>query len=114
MSTSMSAMQAGFTTGYADIADGDNMIFIDQVWPDMKWGFFDEPKTAEVKITFYVTNYPGDLPRVYGPYSVTVGTQYLSVRMRGRLIAFSVTSTDLGSFWRLGAIRYRFMADGKF
>ena len=110
----MNAMQAGFTTGYADIADGDNMIFIDQVWPDMKWGFFDEPKTAEVKITFYVTNYPGDLPRVYGPYSVTVGTQYLSVRMRGRLIAFSVTSTDLGSFWRLGAIRYRFMADGKF
>lgn len=107
-------IDCGFTTGYAQIAEGDNMIFIDQVWPDMKWGFFDEPKTAKVNLTFYVTNYPGDAPRVYGPYEVTVGTQYLSVRMRGRLIAFSVTSTDLGSFWRLGALRYRFQPDGKF
>jgi hypothetical protein len=108
------AIQCGFTTGYAQIAEADNMIFIDQVWPDMKWGFFDEPKTAEVDITFYVTNYPGDRPRTFGPYKVTVGTEYISVRMRGRLIAFSVSSTDLGSFWRLGAIRYRFAPDGKF
>lgn len=108
------AMDSGFTTGYANIADGDNMIFIDQVWPDMKWGFFDEPKTAKIDLTFYVTNYPGDTPRQYGPYEVTQQTQYLSVRMRGRLIAFSVSSVDLGSFWRLGAIRYRFQPDGKF
>lgn len=108
------AMPCGFTTGYANLSDGDNMIFIDQVWPDMKWGFFDEPKIASVDITFYVTNYPGDQPRVYGPYPVTVSTQYLSVRMRGRLIAFSVSSADLNSFWRLGAIRYRFQPDGKF
>jgi hypothetical protein len=108
------AMEAGFTTGYASLADGDEMIFIDQVWPDMKWGFVDEPKTAQVKLTFFVTNYPGDTPIEYGPYTVTRQTQYLSVRMRGRLVSFSVSSTDLGSFWRIGAIRYRFQSDGKF
>ena len=107
-------MEAGFTTGYAAISDGDQMMFIDQVWPDMKWGFVDEPKTAVVKITFYVTNYPGDPPIQYGPYEVTQGTQYLSVRMRGRLISMSVSSTDQNSFWRLGAIRYRFQHDGKY
>jgi hypothetical protein len=108
------AMEAGFTTGYANLADGDNMIFIDQVWPDMKWGFVDEEKTAQVKITFFVTNYPGDPPIEYGPYTVTQSTQYLSVRMRGRLVAIGVSSTDLNSFWRLGAIRYRYQPDGKY
>lgn len=108
------AMDSGFTTGYAALSEGDQMMFVDQVWPDMKWGFVDEPKTAVVKITFYVTNYPGDTPIQYGPYDVTQGTQYLSVRMRGRLISFSVSSTDTGSFWRIGAIRYRFQPDGKY
>lgn len=108
------AMEAGFTTGYAALADGDNMIFIDQVWPDMKWGFVDEEKTAQVKITFFVTNYPGDPPIEYGPYTVTQDTQYLSVRMRGRLVAIGVSSTDLNSFWRIGAIRYRWQQDGKY
>jgi hypothetical protein len=108
------AMETGFTTGYANLADGDNMIFIDQVWPDMKWGFVDEEKTAQVKITFFVTNYPGDPPIEYGPYTVTQNTQYLSVRMRGRLVAIGVSSTDLNSFWRLGAIRYRYQPDGRY
>jgi len=108
------AIESGFTTGYSALSEGDQMMFIDQVWPDMKWGFVDEPKTAVVKITFYVTNYPGDEPIQYGPYDVTQGTQYLSVRMRGRLIAMSASSTDLGSFWRIGAIRYRYQSDGKY
>jgi len=107
-------MECGFTTGYAALSEGDNMIFIDQVWPDMKWGFVDEPKTAQVKITFFVTNYPGDPPIEYGPYTVTQSTQYLSVRMRGRLVSIGVSSTDSDSFWRLGAIRYRFQPDGKY
>lgn len=108
------AMESGFTTGYAALADGDNMLFIDQVWPDMKWGFVDEPKTAQVKITFFVANYPGDTPVQYGPYTVTQQTQYLSVRMRGRLIAMGVSSTDDNSFWRLGALRYRYQSDGRY
>jgi hypothetical protein len=107
-------MESGFTTGYASLAEGDNLIFIDQVWPDMKWGFVDEAKTANVKITFFVTNYPGDAPVEYGPYTVTQQTEYLSVRMRGRLIAIGVSSTDSGSFWRMGALRYRFQPDGRF
>lgn len=108
------AMNSGFTTGYAALTDGDQMMFVDQVWPDMKWGFVDEAKAAVVKITFYVTNYPGTPPIQYGPYEVNQGTQYLSVRMRGRLVSFSVSSTDAGSFWRIGAIRYRYQSDGKY
>lgn len=108
------AMESGFTTGYAALAEGDQMTFIDQVWPDMKWGFVDAAKTAAVKIKFYVTNYPGQTPIEYGPYDVNQSTEYLSVRMRGRLIAISAYSTDTGSFWRIGAMRYRFQPDGKY
>ena len=109
-----SAIISGFSTGYASIADGDRMTFIDQVWPDMKWGQVDQEKNADVEITFYVTNYPGDTPIVHGPYSVNRSTEYLSVRMRGRLISISVSSSDKNSFWRIGAIRYRFQEDGKY
>ena len=108
------AMPSGFTTGYAALSEGDNMIFIDQVWPDMKWGLVSGQKTAEIKIKFYVTNYPGDEPLEFGPYTVTQDTQYLSVRMRGRLVSISVSSTDADSFWRLGALRYRYQPDGKY
>jgi hypothetical protein len=107
-------MPSGFTTGYAALSEGDNMVFIDQVWPDMKWGTVSGQKNAQVKLTFYVTNYPGDDPIEYGPYTVTQETQYLSVRMRGRLVAISASSTDANSFWRLGTVRYRYQADGKY
>lgn len=107
-------IECGFVTGYSSIAEGDEMTFIDQVWPDMKWHFVDESQSATVKITFFVTNYPGDTPIEYGPYEVTSSTQYLSVRMRGRLISLGVSSTDSNSFWRIGAIRYRFQQDGKY
>ena len=108
------ALESGFTTGYASLAEGDQLTFIDQVWPDMKWGFVDSEKTAAVKIKFYVTNYPGQAPIEYGPYDVNQSTEYLSVRMKGRLIAISAYSSDTGSFWRIGAIRYRFQPDGKY
>ncbi len=108
------AIDSGFTTGYAALAEGDQMTFIDQVWPDMKWSFVDSQRNATVNVTFYVTNYPGQEPIQYGPYAVTQDTEYLSVRMRGRLISISVSSSDLNSFWRIGAMRYRFQPDGKY
>jgi hypothetical protein len=107
-------ISSSFITGYSALADGDQMMFVDQVWPDMKWHFTDTSTSANIKIRFYVTNYPGDTPIVYGPYDADQTTQYLSVRMRGRLIAMGVSSTDSDSFWRVGAIRYRFQMDGKY
>jgi len=107
-------MSSGFTTGYASISDGDMLTFIDQVWPDMKWGQLEQNKDTEVNVTFYVTNYPGQTPIQHGPYPVNHETDYLSVRMRGRLIAISVSSEGVGGFWRMGGIRYRFQADGKY
>lgn len=176
-----------FQTGNFAIAEGDNKIFIDQIWPDMKWGTVGDeiyvvsgtsgtgsvatltieksvkipvgteitvsgvvpsgyngthivtastngtvsfsnsttgsittPGTLSlsnfgtVKMTFYLSNYPTDTPVKYGPYDLTREKQYLSVRMRGRLLSISISSEDFNSEWRLGNIRYRYAPDGKY
>lgn len=107
------AMDSSFQTGYFAIDEGDMKTFIDWIWPDMKWGQFNQAQTATVKITFLVKDYPGDSPQVFGPYSVTQASAYFYTRLRGRLVAIKIESTDLGSFWRLGLIRYRYAPDGK-
>ena len=106
-------MNAWFQTGYFAVQDGDLKTFIDQVWPDMKWGLYDQSQNATVTITFYTADYPGDTPREYA-YTVTQGTDFVTPRLRARLVSIKVESNDLNSFWRLGNIRYRFQPDGKF
>ena len=102
-----------FTSGYWVIADGEEFAFVDQVIPDFKFGFFAAGQTAQIQLTFNVTNYPGDTPVSYGPYVVTSTTEYISVRFRGRQMSVTVTSSDQGSFWRLGRIRFRYSASGR-
>lgn len=107
-------MNASFTTGYFAMNEGHVKSFVDQVWPDMKWGTYSGMPTANVQITFYVTDYPGDTPQVFGPFSVTQTTEFITPRFRGRLMAINISSNDAGSFWRLGNIRYRAQEAGKF
>lgn len=108
------AMNSYLQTGYFALQDGDVQTFVDQLWPDMKWGYYDGTQSANVKITFYVADYPGQSPRVHGPYNVTQTTQFITPRLRGRLVSIKIESDDVGSFWRLGNIRYRLQSDGKF
>ena len=108
-----------FQTGYFAIADGDQKAYVDEMWPDMKWGFYGftpGPTTpsATVNVTFNVVDYPGQTPVTYGPYAVTQGTQYISPRFRGRLVQIGISGLNDNSFWRLGNIRYRVSPDGKY
>ena len=89
-------------------------MFVDQVWPDMKWGYFGGTQSANVLLTFYVTDYAGQTPIEYGPYTLTQATKYVTPRFRGRLVSIKVESNDIGSFWRLGNTRYRYQQDGKY
>jgi hypothetical protein len=107
------AMSSYVQTGYAALGEGDQKTFIDWIWPDMKWGQYDASQSATVQISFYVCDYPGQTPTVYGPYSVTQATEYFYTRFRGRLVSVRVASSDLGSFWRIGMIRYRWAPDGQ-
>jgi hypothetical protein len=105
---------ASFQTGYFTMSNADVKMFVDQVWPDMKWGYFGGAQNATVNLTFFTTDYPGQTPQQFGPYPLTQSTTFISPRFRGRLVSIKLDSTDVGSFWRIGNIRYRTKEDGKF
>ena len=108
------AMPASMQTGWFTIGDGESMTFLDVVRPDFKYGFYGATQNATVNMTFYVADYPGDTPKVFGPYAVTQSTKYISPRFRGRLVSIALSSSDVGTFWRLGRVEYRACADGEF
>lgn len=108
------AMNSYFQTGYFVLTEADMLMFIDQVWPDMKWGYFGGAQSANILLTFYVTSYPGQTPTAYGPYTLTQATTYITPRFRGRLVSIKIESNDINSWWRLGNIRYRIQQDGRF
>ena len=116
-------INASFQTGYYSLSDGDSKTFIDQIWPDMKWGYNNgysngtmmyKSPTATVSMSFYVTDYTGNAPVKYGPYTLTESTEYVTPRIRGRMISVELSSEDLGTWWRIGNIRYRYQPDGKY
>ena len=107
-------IEASFQTGYFAMTEANVKMFIDQVWPDMKWGYFGGTQNATVQLTFYATDYPGATPYAYGPYNLTQNTTFITPRFRGRLVSIKIDSQDLGSFWRIGNMRYRLQEDGKY
>lgn len=107
-------LAASFQTGYFTLQDGDLLSFIDQVWPDFKWGYYGGTQNASLLMTFYVTDYPGQSPRVFGPYTLTQATKYITPRLRGRLVSIKFESNDIDTFWRVGAPRYRLTPAGRF
>lgn len=101
-----------FTTGWWAISEGNDFSFVDFVIPDFIWGTQSGTPDAQMNITFYSADYPGDTPRTYGPYTVTQATQYINTRIRGRLMSAQITSAN-EEFWRLGKIRFRFAIAGR-
>lgn len=108
------AMVSSFETGYFVLSDADVKMFIDQVWPDMRWGYYDGVQNATIRLYFKVADYAGQTPVTYGPFTLTQATTYVTPRFRGRLVSIRIESNDLGTFWRLGNMRYRLQPDGRF
>lgn len=107
-------MNSWFQTGYFAMAEADVKMFVDQVWPDMKWGLYDQTQNLTANLSFYVTDYAGQTPLQYGPFQMTKQTTYITPRFRGRLVSMRIESNDFDSFWRIGNMRYRLQQDGKF
>lgn len=95
-------------SGYADLTDGQEMAFVDQLIPDAKTYDSD----ARWTMTVYSTSYPGTSPVAHGPYNVTPTTKFITMRARARQIAIRV-DFDGESFVRVGANRYRIAPAGR-
>lgn len=108
------AMNSWFQTGNFVINEADNKMFVDEVWPDMKWGFYGGSQNATINLKFYVSDYAGQTQTLYGPFTLTQNTTFVSPRFRGRLVSIYMGSNDVGSFWRIGNMRYRTQSDGRY
>jgi hypothetical protein len=109
-----------------DIGDGHNFGFVWRLIPDIT---FDGSTSAAPSTNFTVrprqnpgANYgSADNPAVASAqsyattttYNVQQFTQQVYVRIRGRQMAFKISSTDLGTQWQLGAPRIDVRPDGR-
>lgn len=108
-----SPMNPYVESGYFMISDGSFAAFVDQWFPDMKWGVFGGSQAAIVQVTFTTLNDDSGTTVTKGPYTMTQATKYITTRFRGHRTKIRVESSDLGSFWRMGRNRYRVAQDGK-
>jgi hypothetical protein len=108
-----------FRTGLFLLNEGEDYIFVDRCRPDFRWRKFADQTTnsAQISITLYAQDQgdinPSKPPTVYGPFTVTDSSQAFDPRARGRYFSFKVEGDDLGSFARLGAMKFRFSPDGR-
>ena len=106
-------MVSSFTTGFFQISDGWENMFVDWVLPDYKFAEFPGTSGATIQITLYSQYYTSGPVQIHGPFTVTAATSYFNPRLRGRLVSMKVESSDLGSWWRLGGLRVRSAPDGR-
>lgn len=108
------AMDSSFQSGFWSISEGNDLVIVDWILPDMTFLNYGGSTTpANLTLTFYAVDYVGDTPRIHGPFSFNGGTEYINTRIRGRFLSVKVEGMDLGSFWRIGRIRYRYAQDGR-
>jgi hypothetical protein len=102
-----------FTTGYFVLSEAQDFLFVDWLFPDMKWGTFNGAQIASVQVSINVVTYPNAPARTFGPFTMNAAVQFINLRLRGRQVSLTFTSSDLGSFWRLGQIRIRTAKAGR-
>jgi len=96
------------TSGYFDIGDGDNMVFMKRFIPDFK------NQTGDMTIRLLLRAYPSTTasPSSLDPYTVTPTTEKVDTRARGRQISVAMENNALGGDWRFGTLRVDIIPDG--
>ncbi len=108
-----SPLNAYVETGEVMIAEGQNCIFVDQVRPDMKYEKIGETTPSSLSFTITAVNDLTGEIMTSGALSYTDTTKYMTTRVRGHRLKAKIASADLGSWWRLGLMRYRGQPDGR-
>jgi hypothetical protein len=103
-------MNSYITSGYFDIGDGDDIMFIDRIIPDLK---LDTNKNIE--ITVYTKYYPHPNAKITtkGPYYFDDTDDKIDFRIRGRQMAIKYESNVTGGDFEIGKVRVNILQDGK-
>lgn len=102
------AIDAFIQSGYFDISEGDNMLFMKRFIPDFK------EQQGDVIVHLLLRPYPQATasPSSLDPYTVTPTTQKVDTRARGRQISLKINSDEVDTHWRYGTLRVDVQPDG--
>ncbi len=120
------AIEASITSAEFDIEDGHNFAFVTRILPDVTFNNSTAASPA-ITMTFYPlvnsgtgytdpasvggSNYAAITRTTTVPVEEFTGQVF--VRVRGRQLAYKVSSTALGVAWQLGSPRFDLRSDGR-
>jgi hypothetical protein len=95
-------------SGYFDLGDGDNMLYMKRFIPDFK----DQEGNLTVRLLLRPYPQATASPSSLDPYVITPTTQKVDTRARGRQISLTIESDELNTKWRYGTLRVDVQPDG--
>lgn len=103
-----SAITAYVKSGYFDIGDGDQMMYMRRFVPDFK------NQEGNLTIHLLLRPYPQSsaVPSSLDPYVINPTTDKVDTRARGRQISLRIESTEIDTNWRFGTMRVDIQPDG--
>jgi hypothetical protein len=103
-----SAIPAYIKSGYFDIGDGDQMLYMRRFIPDFK------NQVGDLTVRLLLRPYPqaSAVPSSLDPYVITPTTDKVDTRARGRQISLQIESDAVGTNWRFGTMRVDIQPDG--
>jgi hypothetical protein len=96
------------TSGFFDLGDGDNMMFMSRFIPD----FSNQLGDLTVRLRLRAYPQANIVPSSLDPYTVTTSTQKIDTRARGRQISLKIESDAVDTNWRYGTLRVDIRPDG--
>ena len=99
---------ARIASGYFDIGDGDQMLFMKRFIPDFK------NQAGDLTVRLLLRPFPqaSAQPSSLDPYVITPTTQKVDTRARGRQIQVQIESDEVDTNWRFGTMRVDIQPDG--
>jgi hypothetical protein len=96
-----------------DMSEGNEIMFIDRMVPDMTISNEVSGTSGQVNLQLTTKRYPNATDSVLkGPFTVEPTTSKISMRARGRQAKIRVATSTLGTSWRYGTIRLDIGKDG--
>lgn len=113
-------------SGYVEIGEGDKFMFADKFVPDVTFsGSTGSALNCTINVTFTMADWPGSANSSDGTFSggivksstlnapVELYTQYINLRMRGRMVKVKYSGGQLDMAWRVGTPRINVRPDGR-
>jgi len=101
------AMTAFVKSGSVEIGDGNDILFVQKLIPDVQ----NQAGTLNMKLEFKY--YPNNSTSTTKTATFTDATEFVSLRGRGREFTVNVVSNTTGTAWRLGTQRFDVQPDGR-